>query len=307
MKGFNRNTLPAAKSSDPSRNFSDRDLVARRYSVIRLIGVGGSGEVYEVTDTALDDEIVALKALRASEADDTTSPARFRREIQLSRRVTHANVCRIFDLGEHQKSDGTRTLFFTMEMLRGQTLSERLVPDRPMAPEDFLNIASQIGAGLEAAHQAGIVHRDLKPGNIMLIPSGEGGGSEKVVITDFGLARSDGIESSGITGAGEFIGTPVYMSPEQVQCVTVTRATDIYSLGVVLYEMLSGRLPFDDEAPLANAARRVNSPPTPIREYVPDIEPVWDATIHRCLALKPHDRFPGAQDVVAALRGEIPP
>src|SRR5262249_46719812 len=153
---------------------------------------------------------------------------------------------RILDLGEHQKSDGTRTLFFTMEMLRGRTLSERLVPDQPMAPEDFLDIASQVGAGLAAAHQAGVVHRDLKPGNIMLIPTANGVGSEKVVLTDFGLARSVGFESSGITGPGEFIGTPVYMSPEQVRCETLTRATDIYSLGVVLYEMLSGRLPFDD-------------------------------------------------------------
>src|SRR5215471_18823545 len=121
MKGLNKTTLPAANSNDPSRNFSDQDLVARRYRVIRLIGVGGGGEVYEVTDTALDGEIVALKALRASEADDGTSRPRFRREIQLSRKVTHPNVCRIFDLGEHQKSDGTHTLFFTMKMLRGRT------------------------------------------------------------------------------------------------------------------------------------------------------------------------------------------
>jgi serine/threonine protein kinase len=305
MKGSDKNTLPAAKSSDPARNFSDQDLIARRYRVVRLIGDGGSAEVYEVTDTALHGEIVALKAMHASEAEDATSRERFRREIQLSRKVTHPNVCRIFDLGEHQKSDGTRTLFFTMEMLRGSALGDRLDPARPMAAEAFLNIASQIGAGLEAAHQAGVVHRDLKPGNIMLIPSADG--SERVVLTDFGLARSDRIESSGITASGEFIGTPVYMSPEQVQCETVTRATDIYSFGVVLYEMLSGCLPFEDDAPLANALRRVHSPPTPIRKYVPDVEPVWEATVHRCLALKPHDRFSSAQDVVAALRGEIPP
>src|SRR5258706_12030089 len=135
----------------------------------------------------------------------------------------------------------------------------------------------------------------------MLVPPADGAGAERAVITDFGLARSDSAEAFRITTSGEVLGTPVYMSPEQVQGEAVTRATDIYTLGVVLYEMLAGHLPFEDDLPLANALRRLNTAPTPLRHHVPDIPETWEAAVLRCLAIEPADRFQRAGDVVAAL------
>jgi serine/threonine protein kinase len=308
MNAIGKDTMPANPSAAvPNRIFADHELVAARYRVVRLIGTGGTGEVYEVVDVALGSETVALKALYPIETADAIGLERFRREILLSRKVTHPNVCRIFDLGEHLKAGGARTLFLTMELLRGVSLSDRLDAHHAMPVDRILPTATQIAAGLAAAHEAGIVHRDLKPGNIMLLPPPGDSGPEKVVITDFGLARSETVGNSGITASGEIVGTPVYMSPEQVQAGPVSVATDVYSFGVVLYEMLTGHVPFDDVTPLATALKRLSAPPTPIRTWVNDVDPIWEATIDRCLAIDPADRFQSAAQVVAALRGEISP
>jgi serine/threonine protein kinase len=292
---------PSAQPEQGGKIFRPGDLVAKRYRINRLIGEGGSGEVYAAADLALGEE-VALKTLNPGEAQVALNLERFRREIHLSRKVTHPNVCRIFDLGEHEASGGRRTLFFTMELLSGSTLDARLDERRQMSTAEVLPIAEQIAAGLEAAHSSGVVHRDLKPGNIMLLRAGD---RERVVITDFGLARSSEIGAIELTESGEMVGTPLYMSPEQVRGTRCTQATDIYSFAIVLYEMLSAELPFDDINPLATALKRLKSPPTPIRQHLPDLPASWEATIHRCLEPDPTARFQRATEVIAALRGEI--
>jgi eukaryotic-like serine/threonine-protein kinase len=285
--------------------FAPDDLVSSRYRIVRLLGAGGTSEVYAAADTALGEE-VALKTLSAGLAQSPVGLERFRREIYLSRRVTHPNVCRIFDLGEHEAPSGRRTLFFTMELVAGPSLSERLESGPPFTPEEALPLITQIAAGLQAAHESGVVHRDLKPGNIMLSPARGNGAGVRVVITDFGLARHQDPGTLGLTESGEMLGTPCYMSPEQVRGATITPASDIYALGIVIYEMLARALPFQDVNPLATALRRLRLPPTPIRSHVPSLPGAWVAAIERCLAVEPAERFARPLDVVAALDGDGP-
>jgi serine/threonine protein kinase len=306
--GSSKDTTSDRRRQGPrdERIFAPHDLVAKRYRILRLVGLGGSGEVYAASDIALGEE-VALKTLSPGEAESAINLERFRREIHLSRKVTHPNVCRIFDLGEHLGEGGRRTIFYTMELLHGTSLAERLAERGSLRLGEARLFIEQIVAGLQAAHDSEVVHRDLKPGNIMLLPPATGQRSERVVITDFGLARDQGVGGIDLTESGEMVGTPLYMSPEQVQGVKITPASDIYSLGIVIYEMLTGKLPFSDSNPVSLALRRLKSPPAPIRKHLPDLPREWEATIERCLERDPGRRFPRAVDVVAALDGNIPP
>jgi serine/threonine protein kinase len=307
MSESQRSTTPGAHlpaSNGKGGGLPPGTVISKRYRVVRLIGTGGTGEVYEANDVALGGS-VAIKTLKAGYAESALVLERFRREIQLSRKVTHPNVCRIFDIGEAEREPGHRIVFLTMELLAGETLSARINRTGKLPPDEAMLVAEQVGDGLQAAHDAGVVHRDLKPGNIMLLPATEAA-RERVVVTDFGLARADA-DQLELTASGEMIGTPVYMSPEQVQCKPVTRATDIYSYGVVLYELLTGQLPFAEKTALATALKRINEPPTPIRSWLPDVDPRWEKTIHRCLERDPAKRFVNVRDVVAALRGQEPP
>ena len=236
------------------RTFQPDERVAGRYRIIRFLARGGMGEVYEAEDEELHSP-VALKTIRVDLADDEAVLGRFRSEISLARRVTHANVCRLFDLGFHQSPRG-RITFLTMELLEGESLRQRLRRDGRLDPAEALPLVKQMVDGLAAAHAFGIIHRDFKSDNVMLVPTA-GGGPPRAVITDFGLARSAEAAATLRTNSGELKGTPAYMAPEQVGSGPIGCAVDIYALGVVLYEMMTGTLPFTGDTAMAVAVKRL--------------------------------------------------
>jgi len=279
-------------------NFSEGDLVAGRYRVIRFLARGGMGEVYEVDDEELGDR-VALKTILPEIAEDQRALERFRREILLARRVTHPNVSRIFDIGKHETDEGEIS-FLTMELLEGETLRQRMERGR-FKSDEALPIVEQMVAGLDAAHSAGIVHRDFKPANVFLVPEGD---RQRVVITDFGLARPGGSVDHDVTGTGEVVGTPAYMAPEQLEGGELSSATDIYALGLVMYEMLTGIRAFDGGTAFQIAVKRLQEDPASPSVHLPDINPRWEACIMRCLERRPEDRFRRVRDIVGVLRGE---
>jgi serine/threonine protein kinase len=294
------------EGSDAPLAFSPGDLVAKRYKIVRVVGSGSTGEVYEALDTALGGA-VALKTLKPAFSSDAVERERFRREIQNARKVTHPNVCRIFDLGIEEMGKQQR-IFLTMELLAGESLAQRLAGGDPFTYAEALPLISQIASGLQAAHDSGVVHRDLKPGNIMLLDASAGRESPRAVITDFGLALSDDQAGIRLTESADLVGTPEYMAPEQGDIGVVTPAADIYALGLIVYEMLTKRRPFDSEpTPMANILKRRNEPPRSLRALMPEADPVWDATVARCLQRDPARRFARAIDIVAALEGRIPP
>jgi len=256
------------------------------------------GAVYEVEDSELNDEIVALKTILPSTDRDGVALKRFRREVQFARRVTNVHACRTYDVGFHVLN-GTNVVFVTMEYIEGETLHARVRAAPKSTPDEALLIARQIASGVAAAHEVGVIHRDIKSANIML-RSHEG--RLRAVVTDFGLARlevDDGLES--LTNSGMFIGTPAYMAPEQVEGGTITPAADVYAIGVVMFEMVTGRLPFVASTPMAMAIRRLNEPAPSPRKFASWLDPTWEAVIRRCLARKPEDRFENAQTLARAL------
>jgi len=266
------------------------------------------GEVYEAQDLELAVP-VALKCLpspaAADESSASGSAARFKTEIQLARRVTHPNVCRIFDIGRHRTPRGEQILFLTMELLGGETLADRLGRAGPMSTVEALPVVQQMAEALSAAHRADIIHRDFKSSNVMLAPSGEG--PTRVVVTDFGLAHSlTRPEGDGppLTLAGQIVGTPAYMAPEQLTGGEVTATTDIYALGVVMYEMVTGTRPFPS-ASFNAALRRLQEPAPSPRTHNRDLDLAWEAAILRCLERNPADRFASAEEVVPALGGGL--
>jgi serine/threonine protein kinase len=280
-------------------------MVASRYRIVRLIGSGGTGEVYEALDTALGVS-VALKALKPNVARSAIQLERFRREIQSARKVTSPNVCRIFDIGI-ESGAGRERSFLTMELLAGTSLADRLERGDRYTPEEALPIAAQIAGGLDAAHAAGVIHRDLKPGNIMLPPP-TGAFAQRAVITDFGIALSEEQSEMRLTESDELVGTPEYMAPEQAEPGPATPATDVYAFGLILYEMLSKRRPFETAGnPLATVLVRRRSPPRPLRDVAPDVPAAWAAVVHRCLEREPGRRFGTAGAVLAALQESPPP
>src|SRR5688572_7872237 len=287
--------------------FSEGDLVCARFRVVRFIARGGMGEVYEAEDLELS-ERVAIKTIREDIAADERVNQRFRREVQLARKITHPNICRIFDLFQHQFAgprEGTPpVLFVTMELLTGETLAQRLKRDGPMTAEQARPIVAQMAAALSAAHAADIVHRDFKSSNVVLLPPARPWDPPRAVVTDFGLAYSVSDSTKGVTlsGSGDLLGTPDYMAPEQAEGGPVTPATDVYALGIVLYETVTGVRPFIGDTPIASALRRVAGPPAkPPRELAPDLPAAWDAAIMTCLARLPSRRFPDASFVLQAL------
>jgi serine/threonine protein kinase len=309
MTGFEKDTRPPSGGGrggghDPfDQRLADGTLVAARYRVVRLIGAGAVGEVYEAQDETIG-EAVALKTLREG-VDDAVAIERFRREIQLARKVTHHNVCRVFDVGHHELPDGKPLMFITMELLRGETLAQRIDVHGRLGTGEALVLARQMADGLEAAHAVGVIHRDFKPGNLMLVD--EAGGT-RVVITDFGLARTYALDETSITITGEAVGTPLYMAPEQVVTgkTPITRATDVYALGNVLYEMVTGQLPFKGSSITVMAIKRFREAVPSPRLVVPDLDVRWERAILRCLEREPSGRFQSAAEVIAALTADAP-
>ena len=293
----------AAAQIGESHTFSIDELVSHRFRIVRFIAQGGMGEVYEAEDLELG-EPVALKTIRPEIAADPRAIAHFKREIRLSKKVTHPNVCRIFDIARHQKNphgpgdSAQEVTYLTMELLRGETLAERLSRAGRMTGAEALPIVTQIAEGLEAAHRAGVIHRDLKSSNVALVPL-DGDCGFRAVVTDFGLALpAEGSAGGALVG---YTGTPAYMAPEQVERGTITRAADIYSLGVVMFEMVTGTLPFFADTPTLIANKRLEqSAPSP-RSVVPDLDRRWEQAILRCLERDPRNRFAAAADVGTAL------
>ena len=312
--GEDARTIPAAVDVSaalvppaPRRTVFDvGDVLDGRYRVCRRIASGGMGEVYEVDDQTLH-ERVALKTVRGDIVEQPVMMERFRREIQLARKITHPNVCRIFDVGFHRPDAGDPVPFLTMELLPGETLATRLRRHGPIAPRDALPLVEQMAAGLQAAHGAGVIHRDFKSANVMLVPDG---GRVRVVITDFGLAKAAAgghhADSTALTG-GHALGTPAYMAPEQITGDLVDERADVYALGIVLFEMVTGCLPFDGETPLAMAVKRVTEPAPSPSSLTPDLDTRWVAAITCCLARDPAARFSSPQDVLRGLSGDDSP
>ena len=261
-------------------------VVAERYEIVRLIAHGGMGAVYEAQDLSLR-ERVALKTIRSERASDARAVERFKQEALLARRVTHKNVCRVFDVGYHADE-----MFLTMELLDGETLSARIKRGR-LTPEEALPLVEQMVAALAAAHHAGVVHRDFKCSNVMLA-----GG--RVVVTDFGLAH-DATAADHDRSRDGFLGSPAYVAPEQVGGRQVSFATDVYALGVVLFEMLTGQLPFVGATPMATATMRLSEAPPSPRAIVRTLPANWERVILRCLEREPADRFASVEDVLLAL------
>jgi serine/threonine protein kinase len=290
---------------DPfDQRLADGELVAQRYRIVRLIGAGAVGEVYEAQDETIG-EAVALKTLRQG-VDDAVSIERFRREIQLARKVTHHNVCRTFDVGHHALPDGKPLVFITMELLRGESLADRLGARGRFDVAEALPLVRQMAAGLGAAHAVSVIHRDFKPGNLVLVD--EPGGT-RVVITDFGLARNYALDETSITVTGEAVGTPLYMAPEQVVTgkTPIMPATDVYALGNVMYEMVTGQLPFKGNSITVMAIKRFREAVPSPRLVVPDLDVRWERAILRCLEREPSARFQSAGEVIAALTADAPP
>jgi tetratricopeptide (TPR) repeat protein len=283
--------------------FSAGQIISGRYRIVRSLGRGGMGEVYEAEDLELK-ERVALKTLLLAIAGDERMIARFKQEIQLARKISHPNVCRVFDLARHP-ADGSSPetiVFLTMELLDGETLAARLQREGRLAPHAALPLLDQIAEALDAAHRVGVIHRDLKPSNVMLARASEG---PRAVVTDFGLARS--FVPTGETTAtlsGHIVGTLDYLAPELLTGHAATVASDIYALGMVAYKMVTGSLPFAAETPLAAAILRSKVPVLAPRSVVPALDPDWDRAIVRALDADPTRRFSNAAEFVKALRGE---
>src|SRR5262245_51544571 len=309
---------PTSDDATPLRGASARDgwgaplfapgaTLAGRYRVVRFIAARGMGEVYEAEDLALGTE-VALKTIRPEVAARGRVVERFRREILLARRVTHPNVCRIFDLGQHSVSEsGPAVTFLTMELLSGETLRQRLHARGTLSAEEAFPLVTQMAAALGAAHEAGVVHRDFKSSNVMLVPSRAPGAPPRVAVTDFGLAWSGGDHLVSITCPDVLVGTPAYVAPEQVEGHEVTARADIYAFGVVLYEMVTGHLPFEGDSPLSTVFKRFREAPVPPRHHAPDLPPPWEEAILTCLEREAARRFATADQVVQALSAEKPP
>ncbi|HEX6249632.1 MAG TPA: protein kinase [Nocardioidaceae bacterium] len=268
-----------------------------RYQLVSRIATGGMGEVWRAEDTVLDRE-VAVKVLKHEYADDPTFRARFEAEARHAAALVHPNVASVFDVGEITEEDGsgTRRPFLVMELVPGQPLSTLLRGGEAMPPDRAADMVAQAADAIAAAHAIGIIHRDVKPANLLVTPEGV------VKITDFGIARAG--DGAAITQTGQIIGTPHYISPEQAEGHPASEASDIYALGVVLYECLAGRRPFMRDTPIQVALAHIREEVPALGEEVP---PRMRAIVDKALAKDPADRFASAADLATALRGgEVP-
>ena len=284
-------SLSAARPSGP--HVAPGSVFSGRYDVLGTIGKGGMGVVYRARDRQLD-EIVALKVLRSDVLkDDPTLLERFKREIKLARRITHRNVLRTHDFGE---TEGTP--YISMEYLEGVTLKDLIRGKGALPLPVGLRIAKQMCLGLEAAHQEGVVHRDIKPQNMLIIPE-----TGDLKIMDFGIARVSEMKAgaAGLTSTGTVMGTPDYMPPEQAQGQPADFRSDIYSLGIVFYEIFTGHLPFSGDTVMAVVLAHIQRPAPAPRQANPAIPPELEAVILRCIEKSPSKRYQRVEDVLEDL------
>ena len=260
-----------------------------RYEILGPLGRGGMGMVYKARDRRLDDEVVAIKVLRPDFAQDPTMASRFRSEIKLARKVRHRNVCAIHDYGEDRG-----LLYISMEYVEGVDLKQVLKRSGALPADEAYAVAIQVAEGLQAVHDAGIVHRDLKTPNIMRDASGV------ARLMDFGVAKRVGEGAATVTG--HIVGTPEYMSPEQAQGMKVDARTDIYALGIVIYEIFTGQVPFRGETPISTILKHINDPPPLELPPAETLAPPLKAVLRRCLAKDPARRYASAREVGDALR-----
>ncbi|HEY4556184.1 MAG TPA: serine/threonine-protein kinase, partial [Lysobacter sp.] len=262
-------------------------VLGARFRIENVLGLGGMGVVYRATDLALD-VVVALKLLRPELAARPDAFDRFRQELLTARQVSSPRVVRIHDLAQDEGQ-----WFITMDLIDGEALDRRIDRDGPLPPDEAVRIARQIAEGLAAAHAKGVVHRDLKPANVLIDREGD------AYITDFGVARS--LASGGLTQSGTVVGTPDYLSPEQARGEAVDARSDLYALGLILYEMLTGAMPFaGGTIPEILAQRMLRSPP-PVTQARP-ATPAWVARlVDRLLRPQPAHRLQSAREVIAAI------
>ena len=262
-----------------------------RYVFGELIATGGMGEVYRATDTALE-RPVAIKLLKPEYADDPVNRARFDSEARHAAALHHPHVAAVYDVGEMPTASGLLRPYLVMELVDGQPLSTLLRDGQPMDPAVVRDLLGQAGDALAAAHRAGIVHRDVKPANLLVTPERE------VKVTDFGIARA--ASTAAITGTGQVMGTPQYLSPEQARGEQATPASDVYSLGVVAFECLAGYRPFQKETPVATAIAHLHDPVPPLPDHVPaDLA----AVVMRSLQKDPTLRYADAAAFTTAMIG----
>lgn len=261
-------------------------ILARRYELQELIGGGGMADVYKAQDKLLD-RAVAVKILHQQYANDAEFVEKFRREATAAAKLAHPNIVNIYDVGEDGGSQ-----YIVMEYVSGPTLKEVIQQKGCLEPIEAVRIAKEIASALESAHRNNLVHCDIKPHNILVMPDGH------IKVTDFGIARA--VSASTMTYSGSVMGSVHYFSPEQAKGTVITTKSDVYSLGVVLYEMLTGQLPFNGETSVSIALKHLQEEPVPIRQINPSIPPVLDAIVQKAMSKDPADR-PSSTELYADL------
>ncbi|WBU37223.1 Stk1 family PASTA domain-containing Ser/Thr kinase [Homoserinibacter sp. YIM 151385] len=281
-------------------------ILAGRYQVGDLLGRGGMADVYEGSDSRLGRK-VAIKLLKPTLANDPAFRSRFRQEAQSASRMAHPTIVRVYDAGEETIRDDSgvevQVPFIVMEYVEGRLLSD-MIADGPLAPERAVKIMDGVLTALEYSHRAGVVHRDIKPGNIMVTAAGQ------VKVMDFGIARAISDSAATIAQTSAILGTAQYFSPEQARGESVDARTDLYSAGIVLYEMLTGRPPFSGGTAVAVAYQHLSEAPVPPATLVPAVSPALNAVVLRALAKDRFERFQSAvdfrEDVDVAVEGKVP-
>jgi len=271
----------------PSFDLSRGDIFADRYEIIEDLGEGGMGRVYKAIDQKIN-EAVALKLIKPEIGFNTKAIERFRNELKIARKISHRNICRMFDLGEEGFLQ-----YISMEYVAGEDLKRFVRRAGQLTSGKAIFIAKQVATGLTEAHRLGVIHRDLKPQNIMIDQDGN------ARIMDFGIARF--VDSDKLTGSGVMIGTPEYMSPEQAEIKEVDKRTDIYSLGVVMYEMVTGQVPFEGETPLSIVMKHKSTLPRNVHEINTLVPKALAAIISKCLEKDRDKRYQTAEELIEDL------